>query len=123
LDLSILSVESDVASPFQLCGIVVPKLVNNLEGRHLPEEEKMALTIDILKITQESLEAGHSIDELISHGIDLLSNLLPVTSSGDELKQFITQMARQLATGNYSSLLFLVKVVLCSICVVLLLVC
>jgi len=34
----------------------------------------------------ESLEAGHSIDELISHGIDLLSNLLPVTSSGDELK-------------------------------------
>ena len=26
--------------------------VKNLEERHLPEEEKMALTIDILKITQ-----------------------------------------------------------------------
>ena len=76
------------------------------------DEEKMSLTIDILNITHgqscdpfvlttfltrvvkifpstaliETLESGHSIDELISHGIDLLTILLPQTASGEELR-------------------------------------
>ena len=77
LDLSILTVENGVASPFQLCGIVVPKLVcthckqmkilhsksnfqsvhvilqvKNVDRTDLSDEEKLELTIDILKITQ-----------------------------------------------------------------------
>ena len=39
LDLSVLSIENDVATPFQLCGIVVPKLVSaslaSLVPKHL----------------------------------------------------------------------------------------
>jgi len=34
----------------------------------------------------ETLEAGHNIEQLISNGIDLLSDLLPTSSSGDELR-------------------------------------
>ena len=34
----------------------------------------------------ETLEAGHNIEPLISSGIDLLSDLLPTSSSGDELR-------------------------------------
>ena len=34
----------------------------------------------------ETLEAGHNIEPLISNGIDLLSDLLPTSSSGDELR-------------------------------------
>ena len=34
----------------------------------------------------ETLEAGHSIEELLSHGIDLMTYVLPSKSSGAELK-------------------------------------
>ena len=40
--------------------------------------------MDVARV--ETLEAGHNIDELISHGLDLLSNLLPESASGEELR-------------------------------------
>ena len=36
----------------------------------------------------ETLQAGHNIEELISHGLELLSYLLPPTSSPDDLRLF-----------------------------------
>ena len=42
--------------------------------------------VPVLVNATETLENGHNIDELISHGIDLLSNLLPESASGDELR-------------------------------------
>ena len=47
--------------------------------------------VSTLIIIAETLENGHNIDELISHGIDLLSNLLPESASGDELRSVIMQ--------------------------------
>ena len=61
-------------------------------------------------LSLETLEAGHDIDELISHGLDLVSSLLPKSATGEELRQFIGQMARHFVTSSHSSLLFLIKV-------------
>ena len=44
------------------------------------------MTMVITYLLIETLEAGHNIEPLISHGIDLLSDLLPTSSSGDELR-------------------------------------
>ena len=98
-------VENDAASPFQLCGIVIPKLVcefrnywidysivcvfvqaKNLDEMTLSDEEKMSLTLEVLKVTREMLGAGHDVDDLISHGIDLIAILLPKTSNCEELR-------------------------------------
>ena len=34
----------------------------------------------------EALQGGHNIEEFISHGLELLSSLLPQSISADELK-------------------------------------
>ena len=52
----------------------------------LSDEEKMSLTLEVLKVTREMLEAGHDVDDLISHGIDLIAILLPKTSNSEELR-------------------------------------
>ena len=52
LTLCVLSLENDMASSFQLCAIVVPKLVQNLDSMAFSDEEKLSLTMDILNITQ-----------------------------------------------------------------------
>ena len=49
-------------------------------------EEKFSLTLEVLRITQDTLEAGHDIDDLISHGIDLMSSLLPESASLEEIR-------------------------------------
>ena len=114
--------------------------VKNLDQMNLSGEEKMSLTLEMLKVTRETLEAGHSIDDLISHGIDLISILLPNTSNCEELRclsmfatklssglhvhftrtslnwcfslfrRFMSQIATHLVTYNLSSMLFLIKV-------------
>ena len=38
----------------------------------------------------ETLENGHSINELISHGIDLLSALMPQSSPVEEVRYIYT---------------------------------
>ena len=55
LSLSTLSLENEMATPFQLCGIVLPKLVKNLDSMKFSDEEKMGLTIDVLSITKGML--------------------------------------------------------------------
>ena len=44
-----------MATPFQLCGIVLPKLVKNLDSMKFSDEEKIGLTIDVLSITKGML--------------------------------------------------------------------
>ena len=53
---------------------------------NLSDEDKMSLTLEVLKVTREMLEAGHDVNDLISHGIDLISILLPTTSNCEELR-------------------------------------
>ncbi len=36
--------------------------------------------------SSETLEAGHDIEELVSHGLELLSTLLPSTSTPQTMK-------------------------------------
>ena len=60
--------------------------VKNLDEMNLTDEEKMSLTLEVLKVTREMLEAGHDVDDLISHGIDLIAILLPKTSNCQELR-------------------------------------
>ena len=81
--------------------------VRNLEKMDFSDEAVMKLTLDIIQITHgvymlcvmlslvltgyctgnvETLEAGHGIEELLSHGIDLLSYILPKNSSEAELR-------------------------------------
>ncbi|XP_065897600.1 uncharacterized protein [Dysidea avara] len=109
LNLAILAQDKDASSPFHICGIVVPKLVKNLEKMEFSDDEVMSLTLEIMQITYGTLEAGHSIDELLSHGIDLMSYILPSRSSVTELKQLISQMASHFVTASNSSMLFLTK--------------
>ena len=45
-----------------------------------------------------TLEAGHSIDELLSHGIDLMSYILPSRSSVTELKCVLLYCGVELLT-------------------------
>lgn len=60
--------------------------VKSLDEMTLSDEEKMSLTLEVLKVTREMLEAGHDVDDLISHGIDLIAILLPKTSNCQELR-------------------------------------
>ena len=39
-----------------------------------------------LSVYIDTLEAGHNIEEFISHGLELLSYLLPPSVSSDDLK-------------------------------------
>ena len=39
-----------------------------------------------LSVCVDTLEAGHNIEEFISHGLELLSYLLPPSVSPDDLK-------------------------------------
>ena len=41
-----------MATPFQLCGIVMPKLIKNLDDMACSDQEKLSLSLDILNITQ-----------------------------------------------------------------------
>ena len=52
----------------------------------IPDEEKFSLTLDVLQVTRETLEAGHSVENLTTYGIDLLSQLLPPSTSSTDLK-------------------------------------
>lgn len=60
--------------------------VKSLDGMSLSDKEKMSLTLEVLKIAREMLEAGHDVDDFISHGIDLIAILLPETSNSEELR-------------------------------------
>ena len=60
--------------------------VKSLNEMTLSDEENMSLTLEVLKVTREMLEAGHDVDDLISHGIDLIAILLPKTSNCQELR-------------------------------------
>ena len=53
---------------------------------NVSDEEKLSLTMDVLKTSENILEEGLNIDDFLSHGIDLLSNLVPTTASGDEFR-------------------------------------
>ena len=69
-----------------LYSILVFMQVKNLDEMILSDEEKMTLTLEVLKVTREMLRAGHDVDDLISHGIDLITILLPKTSNCEELR-------------------------------------
>ena len=60
--------------------------MKNLDRMNLFDEEKMSLTLEVLRVTRETLEAGHDVDDLISHGIDLIAILLPETATCEELR-------------------------------------
>lgn len=53
---------------------------------NLTDEEKLSLTLEVLKVSRNTLESGHDVSDLISHGIDLISILLPETSNCEELR-------------------------------------
>ncbi len=52
LSLCYASLENDMATPFQLCAIITPKLVGNLDTMKFSDHDKLKLTMDILSITQ-----------------------------------------------------------------------
>ena len=53
LSLCRVSLEEEMATPFQLCAIVTPKLVRNLDSMTgLSNKDKLSLAMDILSITQ-----------------------------------------------------------------------
>ena len=58
--LSTLSLENEMATPFQLCGIVVPKIAKNLDSLNFSDKEKLDVTIDILNITKGNRERGEN---------------------------------------------------------------
>ncbi len=60
--------------------------MNSVDRLSLSDEEKLCLTLDVLQTTQDILEEGHSVDDFLSYGIDLLSTLLSATSSGEEFR-------------------------------------
>lgn len=41
-----------MSTPFELCGIVMPKLARNLDTKNFTDEEKLSLSIDILYMTK-----------------------------------------------------------------------
>ena len=52
LSLCCVSLNNDMATPFQLCAIILPKLVRNLDSMSFSDQDKLKLTMDILNITQ-----------------------------------------------------------------------
>ena len=60
--------------------------MKNLDQMNLTDEEKLSLTLEVLKVSRNTLEAGHDVNDLITHGIDLISILLPKTSNCEELR-------------------------------------
>ena len=73
---------------------------------NLTDEEKLSLTLEVLKVSRETLEAGHDVNDLISHGIDLISILLPKTSNCEELRYGDQSAGHQLIPAvAYSTIL------------------
>ena len=64
---------------------------------------------EILHFTHNTLRAGHNIEDMISHGIDLMSSLLPITVSHDELRHFLSHIARHVTAPDQSSVLLMVR--------------
>jgi hypothetical protein len=54
--------------------------------------------------------AGQNIHDFIAHGIDFLSNLIPQTGTGEQLKCFVADMTHCFICPSQSSVLFLAKV-------------
>lgn len=48
--------------------------------------EKLSLTMEVLQVTRDSVEAGHNIEHFISYGIDLMSQLCPPTDSMEKIR-------------------------------------
>lgn len=46
-----------MATPFQLCAIITPKLVHNLDTMKFSDQEKMDLAVHILRLTQGTVVA------------------------------------------------------------------
>lgn len=66
--------------------------MKNLDIMELTDEDKFSLTLEVLEVTKETIEAGHSVEHLTSYGIDLLSQLLPSSTSSKNLKLAATVM-------------------------------
>jgi hypothetical protein len=109
LSLSIASVHNEMATPFQLCGIVLPKLVSNLDTMDFTDSDKLTLSVDILNITKKALEEGHIIEEFISHGLELLCYLSSASVSMDDFRSFTKQLVQHVVASNQSSVLFLIR--------------
>lgn len=60
--------------------------MTNLDTMELPDKDKFSLTLEVLAVTKDTIKAGHNVEHLTSYGIDLLSMLLPSSSSISDLK-------------------------------------
>ena len=64
---------------------------------------------DIYKLIHDTLLAGKDVSILVSHGIPLMSQLLPANSSPDGMRILMEQVTKQLKKASFCSLLLLVS--------------
>jgi hypothetical protein len=102
-------VQKNVCSPFLISAVAVPKLISSIDQLQLANNEKLNLIMEVLHIATNGLMAGQNIHDFIAHGIDFLSNLIPQTGTGEQLKCFVADMTHCFICPSQSSVLFLAK--------------
>jgi hypothetical protein len=109
LDLAVRATMKDVATPFKMLGIVIPKMARNVDHLHFSDQDKITMVTDMCCMTSDAIDKGGNVEELISNGLDLISSLLEHTSSIEEFRDFVKQMLEHLLKPSQASVLFLIR--------------
>lgn len=108
LQLCIECLAGSICTPFQICGVMIPKLAKNLDMTGLNDTVKMDILCEFIQICHSKLSTSQHIETLISHGIDVMSLLMPTNKEEVDVKAFIHNMTASLEKfGNSSSMLLL----------------
>lgn len=97
-------------STFQLLALSVPKLAAGLDHiASLDDAQKWNVLAELLSVTTEALHRAQSIDEFITHGFDIITDILPDDATPRDVMFFARNMAQKYVTTSNSSSLMLAR--------------
>ncbi|XP_065061836.1 uncharacterized protein LOC135688772 isoform X1 [Rhopilema esculentum] len=96
------------SSAFQICSVMIPKLVKNLNRTLLTDEEKHDALKEFIDTCYTKAHEREAVNGMVTHGLDLISMLMPEDVNVSKLKVFLPMMLKCLdKLLNSSSLLFI----------------
>ena len=97
-------------SVFHLLAVAVPKLAAGLDHiKTMDDIQKWEVLGELLSVTREALKRAQSIDEFISHGFDIITDILPDDVLPGDIVKFARSMAQKYVTTANSSSLMLAR--------------
>ncbi|XP_066932590.1 uncharacterized protein [Clytia hemisphaerica] len=97
---------------FQICSVMIPKLIRNLDRTGLKDDVKFSILKEFIVFCKERMETSQqpNISTLVTHGLDLVSMLMPDEKAEKKtLKQFLISVSQSVEKLSGSSSLLLLK--------------